>query len=111
MPQWAALFRGELDPVFAAYGGWAASLGVVALGAGLVGGCLTLCWLRATVTYLPIGLGLLAIMVFIALGMPAQIQGQIDAAVSLAIVALCALLVGRVFAAAVRARLARRYRA
>ncbi|MHB1869978.1 MAG: hypothetical protein ACYCT1_03865 [Steroidobacteraceae bacterium] len=111
VPQWAGLFRGELDPAFAVYGGWAVSLGVVAVGIVLVGGWLALCWLRATVTYLPVGLGLLAIMVFVTLGMPAQIQGQIDAAVSLAIVALCALLVARVFAAAVRARLARRYRA
>lgn len=111
VPQWTTLFPGQLDVVFNAYGGWAVSLGVVAVGAILVGGCLALSWLRATVTYLPIGLGLLAILVFVALGMPAQIQGQIDAAVSLAIVALCALLVVRVFTAAVRARLARRYRA
>lgn len=111
VPQWPTLFRGELDPVFAAYGGWAVSLGVVAVGIVLVGGWLALCWLRATVRYLPVGLGLLAIMVFVTLGMPAQIQSQIDAAVSLAIVALCALLVARVFVAAVKARLARRYRA
>ncbi len=111
VPQWAMLFRGELDAEFTAYGGWAVSLGVVAIGAALAGGCLALCWLRATTTYLPVGLGLLAIIVFVALGMPTQIQGQIDAAVSVAIVALCALLVVRVFAAAVRARLARRYRA
>ncbi len=111
VPQWATLFRGTLEAQFTAYGGWAVSLGVVATGAALAGGCLALCWRRATTAYLPVGLGLLAIIVFVALGMPRQIQGQIDATVSLAIVALCALLVIRVFVAAVRARLARRYRA
>lgn len=110
VPQWNSVFQGALGPIIAAYDGWALSIGFVLLGVILVGGSLALCWLRATFDFLPAGLGVLALLMFISLGLPIHVVTEIDAALSLVVVGLCALLVFRIFLAALRDRLARRSR-
>lgn len=110
VPQWSAISQGALDPVIFAYGGWSIAVGIVAAGVLLVGGCLALSWFRATFDYLLLGLGLLSVLVFITLGLPAQVVGQVEAGLSFVMVGLCALLVATIFGAALKDRLTRRYR-
>ncbi len=110
VPEWNSVFQGALGPVISAYDGWALSIGFVLVGVLLVGGSLAWCWRRATFDYLPAGLGALALLMFISLGLPVHVVSQIDAALSLVIVGLCALLVVKVFLSALKDRLARRSR-
>ena len=109
VPQWTAVFQGALAPAIAAYQGWSVTLGIVAAGTLLIGGSLALSWFRATFDYLLIGLGVLAVLVFIVLGLPAQLIAQVDATVSFVIVGLCALLVAVVFYRAAKDRLSGRF--
>ena len=110
VPQWNLVFQGALDPVILAYGGWPLATGIVAAGLAILGGCIGVSWEQRTVHYLILALGLLSVLVFIALGLPAQVLGLIVNTLSLVVVGLCALLLAGVFAAALRERLSRRYR-
>lgn len=109
VPQWNDAFQGALQPVIAAYGGWPVTLGVVGLGILLVGGSLALGWSRASFDYALPAAGFLAALIFVALGLPPSVTSMVYAAVSLAVVGLCALLVAAMFVGAVRARLERRH--
>ena len=110
IPQWNIAFQGVLQPTISAYNGWSITLGVVGIGALLVGGSLTLGWLRATFDYVLPAIGFLAVLVFFSLGLPPPIIVMICAAVSFLVVGLCALLVIAVLCGAIRARVNRRYR-
>jgi hypothetical protein len=110
-PQWNSAFQGALQPVIAAYDGWSITLGIVGIGALLVGGSLVLGWLQRTFDYVLLALGFLGVLIFVWLGLPPSVATMVDAAVSFVIVGLCALLVIAVFVGAVRGRLNRRYHA
>ena len=111
IPQWNSAFQGALQPVIAAYDGWPITLGLVGIGALLVGGSLLLGWLRATFDYVLLALGFLSALIFVWLGLPSAVAAMVDAAVSFVVVGLCALLVVAVFVGAIRERLSRRYHA
>lgn len=110
VPQWSSVFQGRLAPVIGAYGGWSISIGLVTVGVILVGGCLALSWMRASYDYLVLSIGVVAVLVFVALGLPAQDRMLVDATLSFVMVGLCALLVGGVFVSALKDRFTRRYR-
>lgn len=110
VPQWTGEFQGTLVPLISAYDGWAVTIGIVVVGVLLVGGCVALSWYRATFDYLLVGLGLLAVLVFITLGLPPQLVARVDAALSFVMVGLCAVLLAKVFFAALKDRFTRRYR-
>ncbi|MDA8350001.1 MAG: hypothetical protein M0038_14570 [Pseudomonadota bacterium] len=111
VPQWNSAFQGALQPLITAYDGWSVTLGIVGVGALLVGGALVLGWRRATFDYVLLALGFLGVLIFIWLGLPSSVATMVNAAVSLLVVGLCALLVVTVFLRAVRERLNRRYQA
>ena len=111
VPQWNSAFQGALQAVIAAYDGWSVTLGLVGIGALLVGGSLALGWLRATFDYVLLALGFLGMLIFVWLGLPSLVATMVDAAVSFIVVGLCALLVVAVLVRAVRERLNRRYHA
>jgi hypothetical protein len=110
VPQWSVVFQGALDPLLSAYGGWALTSAYVGLGILLVGGCLAVSWLRATVDYLPLGFGFVSVLVVISLGLPAYIDAQIDAVLSFVMVGLCAVLLAAIFFAAIKDRISRGFR-
>lgn len=111
VPQWNTVLQGQLDPVILAYGGWPLATGIVAVGLAILGGCIAVSWEQRTFHYLILALGLLSGLVFVALGLPGQVLGLIVNTLSFVVVGLCALLLAGVFAAALRERLTRRYRA
>lgn len=110
IPQWNTLLEGNLDPVIGAYDGWPLATGIVALGLAVVGAAVGVSWEQRTFHYLVLALGVLSVLAFISLGFPGQILALITSTLSFAVVGLCALLVLGIFAAALRDRLARRYR-
>lgn len=110
VPQWNSAFQGVLQPIISAYNGWSVTLGVVGIGALLVGGSLMLGWLRATFDYVLPAIGFLSVLVFCSLGLPPPVIVMIGATVSFLVVGLCALLVIVVLFGAIRARVNRRYR-
>ncbi len=110
VPQWNAVFQGALDPVIFAYGGWPLATGIVAVGLALLGACIGLSWEQGTVHYLILSLGMLSVLVFVSLGLPAQVLTQITSTLSFVVVGFCGLFLLWIFRVAVKDRLARRYR-
>lgn len=110
VPRWNVAFDGMFAPWVSAYGGWAVSIGFVALGSIMVAACIVTSWIQRTYHYLALGVGAVAVLTFIALGLPATVLTQIKDGVRLVIVGLCGLMVLAIFASALRARLTRRFR-
>lgn len=111
VPRWSKAFGGALGPVMFAYNGWSFSIGFVVIAVVLVGGSLALSWFRATLDYLLLGMGFVAALVFVALGLPALLVAHIESALGLVMVGLCGLFVAGIFIAALKDRLSRGYRA
>ena len=111
IPRWNAAFDGALAPWISAYGGWAVSIGFVALGSIVVAICIVASWIRRTYHYLMLAAGAVAVLTFIALGLPAAVLAQIRDGVRLVVVGLCGLMVVAIFGSALKARLTRRFRA
>jgi len=110
IPRWNVAFDGALAPGISAYGGWAVSIGFVALGSSVVAGCIVASWIRRTYHYLMLGAAAVAVLTFIALGLPAAVLAQIRDGIRLVVVGLCGLMVLAIFGSALKARLTRRFR-
>jgi hypothetical protein len=110
IPRWDAAFDGALAPWVSAYGGWAVSIGFVALGSIVIAGCIVASWIQRAYHYLVLAAGAVAILIFIALGLPATVVAQIKDGARLVIVGLCGLMVLAIFLSALKARLTRRFR-
>ncbi len=110
VPQWNEAFQGSLAPLISTYGGWPMSIGIVTAGFLTAGICATLSWKRATFDYLIPALGVLSVLAFVSLGLPAPVIAQIRNALSVAVVALCGLMVAGILFLAFKDRLSRRRR-
>ncbi len=110
VPQWSRMFQGVLEPVIFAYGGWPLATGIVAVGLATLGACIGLSWRQGTFPYLILALGLLSVLVFISMGLPAPLLAQITNTLSFVVVGLCGLFLLGIFFVAFKDRLSRRYR-
>jgi hypothetical protein len=110
VPQWNQAFHGTLAPAISAYGGWPMSIGIVTVGLLMTGIFAGLSWKHATVDYLIPALGVVSVLAFVVLGLPAPIIAQIRNALSLVVVALCGLMVAGILFLAFRDRLSRNRR-
>lgn len=111
VPQWSVVFQGVLAPAISAYGGWPVSLGIVAAGLAVAGACAAVSWHRGTVHTLIMALGVVSLLAFFTLGLPAPLIGEIKRSLSLAVVGFCGLFVGGVFLFAIKDRVTRGRRA
>lgn len=107
VPRWSLAFQGALAPTISAYGGWPVSLGIVAVGMVVVGICAAVSWRRGTFHTLIVALGVLSLLVFFSLGLPAPLIVQIKKSLSLAVVGFCGLFVAGVFLFALKDRFTR----
>ncbi len=110
VPQWSRLFQGALEPMIFAYDGWPLATGIVAAGLATLGACIGLSWRQGTFHYLILALGLLSVLVFVSMGLPAQLLTQITNTLSFVVVGLCGLFLLGIFFFAFKDRLSRRYR-
>ena len=110
VPQWNEAFQGALVPAISAYGGWPMSIGIVTAGFLTTAICAALSWKHATFDYLIPALGVISVLAFVALGLPAPVIAQIRNALSVVVVALCALMVAGILFLAFRDRFSGRHR-